>query len=59
MIFEYQKSVIEILKVFKNFSKISSLKLNKSKCKIAGTGNLKGVSGTLQHAMHQLKQRNC
>ena len=52
MIFEYQKSVIEILKV-------SSLKLNKSKCEIAGTGNLKGVSGTLQHAMHQLKQQNC
>ena len=59
MIFEYQKSVIEILKVFKKFSKISSLKLNKSKCEIAGTGNLKGVSDTLQHAMHQRKQQNC
>ena len=33
-----QTSVIEILKVFDNFSKISGLKLNKSKCEIAGLG---------------------
>ena len=33
-----QISVIEILKVFYNFSKISGLKLNKAKCEIAGIG---------------------
>ena len=38
-----QTSVIEILKVFDNFSKISRLKPNKSKCEIAGIGALKGV----------------
>ena len=37
-----QTSVIEILKVFDNFSKISGLKSNKSKCEIAGIGALKG-----------------
>ena len=38
-----QTSVIEILKIFDNFSKISSLKSNKSKCEIAGIGDLKRV----------------
>ena len=38
-----QTSVIEILKVFDNFSKISRLKPNKSKCETAGIGALKGV----------------
>ena len=33
-----QTSVIEILKVFYNFSKISGLKLDKAKCEIAGIG---------------------
>ena len=37
-----QTSVIEILKVFDKFSKISGLKPNKSKCEIAGIGALKG-----------------
>ena len=57
-----QTSVIEILKVFYNFSKISGLKLNKAKCEIAGmgkSGTERGKSGTLRHAMHQLKQINC
>ena len=36
-------SVIEILKVFDNFSKISGLKPNKPKYEIAETGDLKGV----------------
>ena len=38
-----QTSVIEILKIFDNFSKISGLNPNKSKCEIAGIGALKGV----------------
>ena len=38
-----QTSVIQILKVFDNFSKNSSLKRNKSKCEIAGIGDLKRV----------------
>ena len=38
-----QTSVIEVLKVFENFSKISGLKPNKSNSEIAGTGDLKWV----------------
>ena len=38
-----QRSAIEILKVLDNFSKISGLKPNKSKCEIAEKGALKGV----------------
>ena len=38
-----QTSVTEILKVFDNFSKISGLKPNKSKCEIAGLSALKQV----------------
>ena len=34
---------LEILKFFDKFSKVSGLKLNKSKCEIAGIGPLKGV----------------
>ena len=40
-------SVIQILKVFNNFSKISGLKSNKSKCEIAGIGALKWVREAL------------
>ena len=56
-----QTSAIEVLKVFDNFSKISGLKLNKSKCEIAGICPLKvvRVSDTLQHAIHQLKRNKC
>ena len=42
-----QISVIKILKVFDNFSKISSLKPNKSKCETPGIGPLKGVGVAL------------
>ena len=38
-----QTFAIEILKVFDNFSKVSGLKPNKSKCEIAGIGSLKEV----------------
>ena len=44
-----QTSRIEILKVFDNFSKIFGLKLNKSKCEIAGIGALRGVRVTLRN----------
>ena len=36
-------SVIDILKFFDDFSKISGRKMNKSKYEIAGIGDLKGV----------------
>ena len=38
-----QADVIDILKAFGNFSKVSGLKPNKSKCEIARIGALKGV----------------
>ena len=44
--------VIQILKVFNNFSKISGLKPNKSKCEIAGIGALKGVREALCGMQH-------
>ena len=48
----------KILKVFDNFSKISGLKLNKSKCEIAGIGALKEVkSGTLQMQCIKLNEQ--
>ena len=37
-----QADVTDILKAFGNFSKVSGLKPNKSKCEIAGIGALKG-----------------
>ena len=52
-----QTSVIEILKVFDKFSKISGLKPNKSKCEIAGIGALKGAR--VAHCGMQYKQTNC
>ena len=42
-----QTSVIEILKVFHNFSKNSGLKPNKSKCEIGRIGALKGVRAAI------------
>ena len=36
------ESVINLLEIFKHFSKFSSLKPNKSKCEIASIGVLKG-----------------
>ena len=41
------ESVINLLEIFKHFSQFSSLKPNKSKCKIAGIGILKGVKVAL------------
>ena len=41
------KSVIELMKIFDTFSKFSGLKLNKSKCQIAGRGVLKEVQVAL------------
>ena len=41
------ESVINLLEIFKHFSQFSSLKPNKSKCKIAGIGVLKGVKVAL------------
>ena len=38
-----EKSVMELMKTFNIFSTFSGLKLNKSKCEIAGLGALKGV----------------
>ena len=38
---------LNILEIFKHFSQFSSLKPNKSKCEIAGTGDLKGVKVAL------------
>ena len=38
-----EKSVIEVMKTFDIFSTFSGLKPNKSKCKIAGLGALKGL----------------
>ena len=38
-----EKSVIELIKTFDIFSTFSGLKPNKSKCKIAGLGALKGL----------------
>ena len=42
-----KNSVIELLNIFDIFSVMSGLKPNKSKCKIAVIGNLKGVNVTL------------
>ena len=39
-----KKSVKKVMNVFDTFSIYSGLKLNKSKCEIAGIGILKGVS---------------
>ena len=39
-----KESVKKVMNVFDTFSIYSGLKLNKSKCKIAGIGILKGVS---------------
>ena len=41
------ESVINLLDIFRHFSQFSSLKLNRSKCEIAGIGVLKGVEVTL------------
>ena len=41
------ESAINLLKISKNFSHFSGLKPNKSKCKIAGMGVLKGVKVAL------------
>ena len=38
-----EKSVMELMKTFNIFSTFSGLKLNKSKCEIAGLGALKAV----------------
>ena len=38
-----QKSIRELMKTFKLFSKLSGLKPNILKCKVAGIGSLKGV----------------
>jgi len=42
-----KNSVIELLNVFDNFSEVSGLKPNKTKCEIAGIGSLKGVNVAL------------
>ena len=42
-----ENSVIELLNIFDIFSLMSGLKPNKSKCEIAGIGNLKGVNVAL------------
>ena len=41
------KSIIELMNIFNTFSKFSGLKPNKSKCKMAGIGALKGVQVAL------------
>ena len=38
-----QKSIRELMKTFKLFSKFSGLRLNILKCEVAGKGSLKGV----------------
>ena len=38
-----KESLIEVMKTFDIFSSFSGLKLNKSKCEVAGIGALKGV----------------
>ena len=42
-----KESLIEVMKVFDTFSSFSDLKLNKSKCEVAGIGTLKGVKMAL------------
>ena len=42
-----QISVIEVLKFFDRFSKVSGLKPNTSKCQIAGVGSLNGTNVVL------------
>ena len=53
-----QTSVTEILKVFDNFSKISGLKPNKSKCEIAGLSALKQVRVEKNFNNHIAKVKN-
>ena len=43
-----EKSVMEVMKSFDNFSLFSSLKVNRSKCEIAGIGTKKGVKVALR-----------
>ena len=50
-----EESFMEIMNVFDIFSLFSGLKPNKSKCKVAGIGALKGAKLALWYEMYWLE----